>query len=151
MKCFLCPCQTLYDSVYLTLYNICFTSLPILVYSLFEQLVHPHILQNKPGLYRWAPILTTINYFVLIVYVHFCLLILAKPKESFLRLPCLFYWNPNWNLWDAGMCFDSFTEKWLLFPAETSARTLCCPSRRSCTGLYWASVMLLSSSLVPTY
>ncbi|XP_056895462.1 phospholipid-transporting ATPase IF isoform X3 [Takifugu flavidus] len=44
--------KTLYDSVYLTLYNICFTSLPILVYSLFEQLVHPHILQNKPGLYR---------------------------------------------------------------------------------------------------
>ncbi|KAM7012873.1 phospholipid-transporting ATPase IF isoform 1-T1 [Tautogolabrus adspersus] len=44
--------QTLYDSVYLTLYNICFTSLPILVYSLFEQLVHPHILQSKPGLYR---------------------------------------------------------------------------------------------------
>ncbi|KAG8003213.1 putative phospholipid-transporting ATPase IF [Nibea albiflora] len=41
--------QTLYDSVYLTLYNICFTSLPILVYSLFEQLVHPHVLQNKPG------------------------------------------------------------------------------------------------------
>lgn len=52
MKCFVCPSQTLYDSVYLTLYNICFTSLPILVYSLFEQLVHPHILQNKPGLYR---------------------------------------------------------------------------------------------------
>uniref|UniRef100_A0A8C2ZUE8 Phospholipid-transporting ATPase n=1 Tax=Cyclopterus lumpus TaxID=8103 RepID=A0A8C2ZUE8_CYCLU len=44
--------QTLYDSVYLTLYNICFTSLPILVYSLFEQLVHPHVLQNKPALYR---------------------------------------------------------------------------------------------------
>uniref|UniRef100_A0A667YWU4 Phospholipid-transporting ATPase n=1 Tax=Myripristis murdjan TaxID=586833 RepID=A0A667YWU4_9TELE len=44
--------QTLYDSVYLTLYNICFTSLPILVYSLFEQLVHPHVLQNKPVLYR---------------------------------------------------------------------------------------------------
>ncbi|XP_048844718.1 phospholipid-transporting ATPase IF isoform X5 [Brienomyrus brachyistius] len=44
--------QTLYDSVYLTLYNICFTSLPVLVYSLFEQLVHPHVLQNKPALYR---------------------------------------------------------------------------------------------------
>uniref|UniRef100_A0A8B9KSY1 Phospholipid-transporting ATPase n=1 Tax=Astyanax mexicanus TaxID=7994 RepID=A0A8B9KSY1_ASTMX len=44
--------QTLYDSVYLTLYNICFTSLPILVYSLFEQLVHPHVLQSKPALYR---------------------------------------------------------------------------------------------------
>ncbi|XP_055020412.1 phospholipid-transporting ATPase IF [Boleophthalmus pectinirostris] len=44
--------QTLYDSVYLTLYNICFTSLPILVYSLFEQPVHPHVLQSKPALYR---------------------------------------------------------------------------------------------------
>ncbi|CAB1331962.1 unnamed protein product [Coregonus sp. 'balchen'] len=44
--------QTLYDSVYLTLYNICFTSLPILVYSLFEQQVHPHVLQSKPVLYR---------------------------------------------------------------------------------------------------
>ncbi|KAK1168578.1 putative phospholipid-transporting ATPase IF [Acipenser oxyrinchus oxyrinchus] len=44
--------QTLYDSVYLTLYNISFTSLPILVYSLFEQLVHPHVLQSKPALYR---------------------------------------------------------------------------------------------------
>uniref|UniRef100_A0A673LR43 Phospholipid-transporting ATPase n=1 Tax=Sinocyclocheilus rhinocerous TaxID=307959 RepID=A0A673LR43_9TELE len=47
-----CALQTLYDSVYLTLYNICFTSLPILVYSLFEQLVHPHVLQSKPALYR---------------------------------------------------------------------------------------------------
>ncbi|MFT7818860.1 putative phospholipid-transporting ATPase IF isoform X1 [Arapaima gigas] len=44
--------QTLYDSVYLTLYNICFTSLPVLVYSLFEQLIHPHVLQSKPALYR---------------------------------------------------------------------------------------------------
>ncbi|MEQ2194385.1 hypothetical protein XENOCAPTIV_028583, partial [Xenoophorus captivus] len=53
--CRMAPLQkakTLYDSVYLTLYNICFTSLPILVYSLFEQLVHPDILQSKPGLYR---------------------------------------------------------------------------------------------------
>ncbi|XP_069474762.1 phospholipid-transporting ATPase IF isoform X7 [Ambystoma mexicanum] len=44
--------QTLYDSVYLTLYNICFTSLPILMYSLFEQHVHPHVLQSKPVLYQ---------------------------------------------------------------------------------------------------
>uniref|UniRef100_A0A8C4MBS0 Phospholipid-transporting ATPase n=1 Tax=Equus asinus asinus TaxID=83772 RepID=A0A8C4MBS0_EQUAS len=44
--------QTLYDSVYLTLYNICFTSLPILTYSLLEQHIDPHVLQNKPTLYR---------------------------------------------------------------------------------------------------
>uniref|UniRef100_A0A4W5NN44 Phospholipid-transporting ATPase n=1 Tax=Hucho hucho TaxID=62062 RepID=A0A4W5NN44_9TELE len=46
--------QTLYDSVYLTLYNICFTSLPILVYSLFEQQVHPHMLQSKPMFGNWT-------------------------------------------------------------------------------------------------
>uniref|UniRef100_A0A8C0ZD31 Phospholipid-transporting ATPase n=1 Tax=Cyanistes caeruleus TaxID=156563 RepID=A0A8C0ZD31_CYACU len=46
--------QTLYDSVYLTLYNICFTSLPVLIYSLFEQHVHPHVLQSKPVLYRYV-------------------------------------------------------------------------------------------------
>uniref|UniRef100_A0A8C1WV10 Phospholipid-transporting ATPase n=1 Tax=Cyprinus carpio TaxID=7962 RepID=A0A8C1WV10_CYPCA len=53
--CFITP-QFLYQFfcfVYLTLYNICFTSLPILVYSLFEQLVHPHVLQSKPALYRY--------------------------------------------------------------------------------------------------
>ncbi|XP_048460533.1 phospholipid-transporting ATPase IF [Rhincodon typus] len=44
--------QTLYDGAYLTLYNICFTSLPILMYSLFEQDVQPHILQSKPSLYK---------------------------------------------------------------------------------------------------
>uniref|UniRef100_UPI00398F7F6F phospholipid-transporting ATPase IF n=1 Tax=Pristiophorus japonicus TaxID=55135 RepID=UPI00398F7F6F len=44
--------QTLYDGAYLTLYNISFTSLPILMYSLFEQDVHPRILQCKPALYK---------------------------------------------------------------------------------------------------
>ncbi|KAM6305096.1 phospholipid-transporting ATPase IF [Aegotheles albertisi] len=57
--------QTLYDSVYLTLYNICFTSLPVLIYSLFEQHVHPHVLQSKPVLYR--PFLHTQDmYFVFV-------------------------------------------------------------------------------------
>ncbi|XP_072330313.1 phospholipid-transporting ATPase IF isoform X2 [Scyliorhinus torazame] len=44
--------QTLYDGAYLTLYNICFTSLPILMYSLLEQDVHNHVLKSKPALYR---------------------------------------------------------------------------------------------------
>ncbi|XP_069753203.1 phospholipid-transporting ATPase IF isoform X3 [Narcine bancroftii] len=44
--------ETLYDGAYLTLYNICFTSLPILMYSLFEQDVHPRILRSKPALYK---------------------------------------------------------------------------------------------------
>ncbi|XP_032888052.1 probable phospholipid-transporting ATPase IF isoform X1 [Amblyraja radiata] len=44
--------QTLYDGAFLTLYNICFTSLPILMYSLFEQDVHPRTLHSKPALYK---------------------------------------------------------------------------------------------------
>ncbi|XP_078736142.1 phospholipid-transporting ATPase IF-like isoform X3 [Lampetra fluviatilis] len=44
--------QTLYDSAYLTLYNICFTSLPVLLYSLVEQHVKPDMLMNTPALYR---------------------------------------------------------------------------------------------------
>uniref|UniRef100_A0A8C4XGF6 Phospholipid-transporting ATPase n=2 Tax=Erpetoichthys calabaricus TaxID=27687 RepID=A0A8C4XGF6_ERPCA len=44
--------QTLYDSAHLTLYNISFTSLPILAYSLFEQKVPPSVLHNNPILYK---------------------------------------------------------------------------------------------------
>uniref|UniRef100_A0A8C1EAR2 ATPase phospholipid transporting 11B (putative) n=2 Tax=Cyprinus carpio TaxID=7962 RepID=A0A8C1EAR2_CYPCA len=68
--------QTLYDSVYLTLYNICFTSLPILVYSLFEQLVHPHVLQSKPALYRCLDIsknsLLSFKTFLYWTFLGFC-------------------------------------------------------------------------------
>ncbi|XP_054127488.1 phospholipid-transporting ATPase IH isoform X2 [Melozone crissalis] len=44
--------QTLYDTAYLTLYNISFTSLPILLYSLMEQHVSPETLKREPSLYR---------------------------------------------------------------------------------------------------
>ncbi|XP_060039703.1 phospholipid-transporting ATPase IH isoform X3 [Erinaceus europaeus] len=44
--------QTLYDTAYLTLYNISFTSLPILLYSLLEQHVSVDTLARDPGLYR---------------------------------------------------------------------------------------------------
>lgn len=47
--------QTLYDTAYLTLYNISFTSLPILLYSLMEQHVGIDVLKRDPSLYRWAP------------------------------------------------------------------------------------------------
>uniref|UniRef100_A0A8D2MQX3 Phospholipid-transporting ATPase n=1 Tax=Zonotrichia albicollis TaxID=44394 RepID=A0A8D2MQX3_ZONAL len=42
--------QTLYDTAYLTLYNISFTSLPILLYSLMEQHVSPETLKREPSL-----------------------------------------------------------------------------------------------------
>lgn len=45
--------QTLYDTAYLTLYNISFTSLPILLYSLMEQHVTTDTLKRDPALYRY--------------------------------------------------------------------------------------------------
>ncbi|KAK1341932.1 hypothetical protein QTO34_016683 [Cnephaeus nilssonii] len=44
--------KTLYDTAYLTLYNISFTSLPILLYSLMEQHVSMDTLKRDPSLYR---------------------------------------------------------------------------------------------------
>uniref|UniRef100_A0A8C0C0F6 ATPase phospholipid transporting 11A n=1 Tax=Buteo japonicus TaxID=224669 RepID=A0A8C0C0F6_9AVES len=44
--------QTLYDTAYLTLYNISFTSLPILLYGLMEQHVSADTLKREPSLYR---------------------------------------------------------------------------------------------------
>uniref|UniRef100_A0A8C3M4R9 Phospholipid-transporting ATPase n=1 Tax=Chrysolophus pictus TaxID=9089 RepID=A0A8C3M4R9_CHRPC len=42
--------QPLYDTAYLTLYNISFTSLPILLYSLMEQHVSADTLKREPSL-----------------------------------------------------------------------------------------------------
>ncbi|XP_068612611.1 phospholipid-transporting ATPase IH [Brachionichthys hirsutus] len=44
--------QPLYDTAYLTLYNISFTSLPILLYSLIEQHINTEVLKKDPSLYR---------------------------------------------------------------------------------------------------
>lgn len=46
--------QPLYDTAYLTLYNISFTSLPILLYSLVEQHVTMETLKRDPSLYRYG-------------------------------------------------------------------------------------------------
>uniref|UniRef100_A0A452I7P9 Phospholipid-transporting ATPase n=1 Tax=Gopherus agassizii TaxID=38772 RepID=A0A452I7P9_9SAUR len=58
--------QPLYDAAYLTMYNICFTSLPILAYSLLEQHINVETLTSDPRLYmkisdnamlQWKPFL----------------------------------------------------------------------------------------------
>lgn len=46
--------QPLYDTAYLTLYNISFTSLPILLYSLVEQHITTERLKRDPSLYKSA-------------------------------------------------------------------------------------------------
>ncbi|XP_033949584.1 phospholipid-transporting ATPase 11C isoform X1 [Pseudochaenichthys georgianus] len=56
--------QPLYDAAYLTMYNICFTSMPILAYSLLEQHICMEVLLDnatlyrgiaKNGMLRWGP------------------------------------------------------------------------------------------------
>uniref|UniRef100_A0A3B4B0B6 Phospholipid-transporting ATPase n=1 Tax=Periophthalmus magnuspinnatus TaxID=409849 RepID=A0A3B4B0B6_9GOBI len=57
--------QPLYDAAYLTMYNICFTSMPILAYSLLEQHICIEVLLDNATLYeiaknamlRWRPFL----------------------------------------------------------------------------------------------
>ncbi|XP_073497343.1 phospholipid-transporting ATPase IG isoform X2 [Phyllobates terribilis] len=58
--------QPLYDAAYLTMYNICFTSMPILAYSLLEQHIGIETLVANPKLYmrisdnamlQWLPFL----------------------------------------------------------------------------------------------
>uniref|UniRef100_A0A671USA4 Phospholipid-transporting ATPase n=1 Tax=Sparus aurata TaxID=8175 RepID=A0A671USA4_SPAAU len=44
--------QPLYDAAYLTMYNICFTSMPILAYSLLEQHICMEVLLDNAPLYR---------------------------------------------------------------------------------------------------
>jgi len=46
------PSQPLYDAAYLTMYNICFTSMPILAYSLLEQHMAIEVLLDNATLYR---------------------------------------------------------------------------------------------------
>uniref|UniRef100_A0A673XCY6 Phospholipid-transporting ATPase n=1 Tax=Salmo trutta TaxID=8032 RepID=A0A673XCY6_SALTR len=61
--------QPLYDTAYLTLYNISFTSLPILLYSLIEKHVSIETLKRDPTLYR------------------------DIAKNSLLRWPVFLYWT----------------------------------------------------------
>uniref|UniRef100_A0A674CGC7 Phospholipid-transporting ATPase n=1 Tax=Salmo trutta TaxID=8032 RepID=A0A674CGC7_SALTR len=58
--------QPLYDAAYLTMYNICFTSMPILANSLLEQHICIEVLMDNAALYRdvaknamlrWGPFL----------------------------------------------------------------------------------------------
>lgn len=44
--------QPLYDSMFLTFYNILFTSLPIIIFGLFEQNISQDMLMDQPELYK---------------------------------------------------------------------------------------------------
>ncbi|XP_050716966.1 phospholipid-transporting ATPase IF-like [Eriocheir sinensis] len=44
--------QSVYDSLALTMYNITFTSLPIIIYGIFDQNLPAHLLMERPHLYK---------------------------------------------------------------------------------------------------
>ncbi|XP_062856545.1 phospholipid-transporting ATPase 11C [Trichomycterus rosablanca] len=95
--------QPLYDAAYLTMYNICFTSMPILAYSLLEQHVSIEVLLDNAILYkriaknamlRWQPFL----YWTLLGIFHGLLF--------FFGAKCL-YTNPA--LQDNGQVFGNWS------------------------------------------
>ncbi|KAL7370016.1 hypothetical protein ABVT39_016308 [Epinephelus coioides] len=78
--------QPLYDTAYLTLYNISFTSLPILLYSLIEQHINMDILKKDPTLYRFVSISGNVyNYYLTLFsyYVSFLHTVRQHRVRSF--------------------------------------------------------------------
>ncbi|KAM5145743.1 phospholipid-transporting ATPase IG isoform 2-T2 [Mantella aurantiaca] len=83
--------QPLYDAAYLTMYNICFTSLPILAYSLLEQHISIETLLANPKLYmrisdnamlQWLPFLywTVLGAFEGLVFFFGVYLLFQNPS-----------------------------------------------------------------------
>ncbi|XP_018419655.1 PREDICTED: phospholipid-transporting ATPase IG isoform X1 [Nanorana parkeri] len=83
--------QPLYDAAYLTMYNICFTSLPILAYSLLEQHISTDTLMANPKLYmrnsdnamlQWLPFLywTLLGAFEGLVFFFGVYLLFQNPS-----------------------------------------------------------------------
>ncbi|KAM8953601.1 phospholipid-transporting ATPase IG [Pelodytes ibericus] len=83
--------QPLYDAAYLTMYNICFTSLPILAYSLLEQHINLQTLTSNPTLYmrisdnamlQWWPFLywTLLGAFEGLVFFFGVYLLFQNPS-----------------------------------------------------------------------
>lgn len=82
--------QPLYDAAYLTMYNICFTSMPILAFSLLEQHIAMKTLLDNAALYReiaknamlrWRPFLywTVLGIFQGLMFFFGVRLLFSNP------------------------------------------------------------------------
>ncbi|KAG7465093.1 hypothetical protein MATL_G00172590 [Megalops atlanticus] len=110
--------QPLYDAAYLTMYNICFTSMPILAYSLLEQHICIEILLDDAKLYReiaknamlrWGP------------FLYWTLLGLFQGLLFFFGVHCLFR-NPA--LQDNGQVFGNWSYGTIVFTVLVFTVTL---------------------------
>ncbi|KAM4621195.1 phospholipid-transporting ATPase 11C isoform 5-T5 [Polymixia lowei] len=95
--------QPLYDAAYLTMYNICFTSMPILAYSLLEQHIYMENLLDNATLYRpflkqqrlyfvFANMLSSVSAWLVIILLillsllpDILLVVLRKPRGPHAR------------------------------------------------------------------
>ncbi|XP_077387734.1 phospholipid-transporting ATPase IG isoform X4 [Festucalex cinctus] len=110
--------QPLYDAAYLTMYNICFTSMPILAYSLLEQHISIQSLLSNAPLYReirknamlrWRPFL----YWTLLGVFH--------GLVFFFGVRCLFR---NSALQDDGQVFGNWSYGTIVFTVLVFTVTL---------------------------
>ncbi|XP_069049828.1 phospholipid-transporting ATPase IG isoform X2 [Lepisosteus oculatus] len=110
--------QPLYDAAYLTMYNICFTSMPILAYSLLEQHICIETLMEDAKLYReisknamllWGP------------FLYWTLLGAFEGLVFFFGTHCLFS-NPA--LQDNGQVFGNWTFGTIVFTVLVFTVTL---------------------------
>ncbi|MEQ2170864.1 hypothetical protein GOODEAATRI_004661 [Goodea atripinnis] len=98
------PPQPLYDAAYLTMYNICFTSMPILAYSLLEQHICIEVLLDNSTLYSrpflrhqrlyfvFANMLSSVSAWLVIILLillsllpEILLVVLRKPRGPHAR------------------------------------------------------------------
>ncbi|XP_073676048.1 phospholipid-transporting ATPase IG isoform X2 [Garra rufa] len=110
--------QPLYDAAYLTMYNICFTSMPILAYSLLEQHISIEILLDNAALYReiannamlrWRP------------FLYWTVLGIFQGLLFFFGVRCLFS-NPA--LQDNGQVFGNWSYGTIVFTVLVFTVTL---------------------------
>nr|XP_057911303.1 phospholipid-transporting ATPase IG isoform X2 [Doryrhamphus excisus] len=110
--------QPLFDAAYLTMYNICFTSMPILAYSLLEQHICMEALLSNAPLYReihknamlrWRPFL----YWTLLGVFH--------GLVFFFGVQCLFR---NSALQDDGQVYGNWAYGTIIFTVLVFTVTL---------------------------
>ncbi|KAK2891178.1 hypothetical protein Q8A67_013821 [Cirrhinus molitorella] len=110
--------QPLYDAAYLTMYNICFTSMPILAYSLLEQHISIEILLDNAALYREIANNATLRWRP---FLYWTVLGIFQGLLFFFGVRCLFS-NPA--LQDNGQVFGNWSYGTIVFTVLVFTVTL---------------------------
>uniref|UniRef100_A0A3P9J8Q2 Phospholipid-transporting ATPase n=1 Tax=Oryzias latipes TaxID=8090 RepID=A0A3P9J8Q2_ORYLA len=110
--------QPLYDAAYLTMYNICFTSMPILAYSLLEQHISIDDLLENATLYRDVAKNAMLQWWP---FLYWTVLGVFQGLLFFFGVRCLFS-NPA--LQDNGQVFGNWSYGTIVFTVLVFTVTL---------------------------